>query len=68
MKTVIASGYIKKSKDITHKESITNRFAGYEGELKIDKKKVLVQVYSDNENFKNKEVFVRLSVDTGLNL
>ena len=68
MKTTIGSGYIKKNKDITHAESITNRFAGYEGELTVDKKQILVQVYSDNENFKNKEIFVRLSIDTGLTL
>ena len=68
MKTAIASGYLKKTKDILNSESITNKFAGYEGELKVDKKKILVQVYSDSENFKNKEIFVRLSVDTGLDL
>ena len=68
MKTAIASGYLKKTKDILNSESITNKFAGYEGELKVDKKKILVQVYSDSENFKNKEIFVRLSVDTELDL
>ena len=68
MKTAIASGYLKKTKDILNSESITNKFAGFEGELKVDKKKILVQVYSDSENFKNKVIFVRLSVDTELDL
>ena len=68
MKTAIASGYLKKTKDILNSESITNKLAVYEGELKVDKKKILVQVYSDSENFKNKVIFVRLSVDTELDL
>ena len=68
MKTAIASGYIKKSKDIMHKDSVTNRFAGYEGELNVDKKKLLVQVYSVSDNFKTSEIFVRISVDTGVKI
>ena len=68
MKTAIASGYIQKTKDIEHKESVTNRFAGYEGEVKLDKKNITVQVYSDSNNFKTKEIFVRLLVDTGVKI
>ena len=68
MKTTIASGYIKKTKAIKDKQSITNGFAAYEGDIVYDKQKILVQVYSDSENFKNKEVFVRLSIDAPFNI
>jgi len=68
MKHVLARGYIKKSKDIAKNESVTNRFAAYEGELRFDNKNILVEVFTDNENFKNKELFVKLSVDTGLSI
>tara|TARA_R100001443_G_scaffold103928_1_gene112418 strand:- start:759 stop:977 length:219 start_codon:yes stop_codon:yes gene_type:complete len=68
MKHVLARGYIKKSKDITNNKSVTNRFAAYTGELRFDSKNILVEVFTDNENFKNKELFVKLSVDTGVNI
>ena len=53
MKHILARGYIKKAKDIINSDSVTNRFAAYEGELQLDKKNILVEVFTDNENFKN---------------
>lgn len=68
MKHILARGYIKKAKDIINSDSVTNRFAAYEGELQLDKKNILVEVFTDNENFKNNELFVKLSVDTGVDI
>ena len=63
MKQSIARGYIKKTKDITNHKSITNNTAAYKGTLKIGKENIIVEVYSDEENFKNQEIFVKLSTD-----
>jgi len=64
MEQSIARGYIKKVKSIKDKRSITNRFAAYKGILDINKKEIIVEVYSDDEDFKSDEIFVKLSVDT----
>lgn len=63
MQQQIARGYIKRVKTIKHKDSITNRFVAYKGKLEIDKKDVIVEVYSDDEDFKSNEIFVKLSVE-----
>jgi len=68
MKHILARGYIKKVKSIKDNKSITNRFAAYEGNVRLDKKDILVEVFTDNENFKSDEVFVKLSVDTGVDI
>ena len=50
MKHVLARGYNKKSKDIAKNESVTNRFAAYEGELRFDNKsKYLYEYFKDKE-------------------
>ena len=66
MKQSFAKGYIKKSKTINHKDSITNRFVAYEGTLKIKDKDVIVEVYSENKNLKDEEIFVKLSIDNNV--
>jgi hypothetical protein len=63
MQQQIARGYIKKAKTITHKDSITNRFVAYKGHLNVDKKDIIVEVYSEDENLKDEEIFVKLSVE-----
>ena len=63
MQQQIARGYIKRVKTIKHKDSITNRFVAYKWKLDIDKKDVIVEVYSDDEDFKSNEIFVKLSVE-----
>ena len=66
MQQQIARGYIKRAKTIVNKESITNRFVAYKGKLNIDKKDIIVEVYSEDDNLKDKEIFVKLSIDVGL--
>ena len=61
MQTHIARGYIEKVKDIKHSESVTNNFAAFKGNLKIGKEDVIVEVYSDADNFKTNEIFIKLS-------
>ena len=63
MKQSIAKGYIKKVKSISDERSITNKFAAYKGNLTIDKNDIIVEIYTTNENFQDKEVFVKLSTD-----
>ena len=63
MQQQIARGYIKKTKTIEHKDSVTNRFVAYKGELEIDNKDIIVEVYSEDENLKEEEIFVKLSVE-----
>ena len=61
MKQSIARGYIKKVKSVSDKRSITNNFAAYEGILDINKKKIIVEVYTKDENFKENEIFIKPS-------
>ena len=68
MKQAIARGYIQKVKGIRDNKSITHRFAAYTGELKLDGKDIIVEVFTDSENFKNKELFIKLSVDNGIDI
>tara|TARA_R100000781_G_C4041418_1_gene114121 strand:+ start:376 stop:588 length:213 start_codon:yes stop_codon:yes gene_type:complete len=63
MQQQIARGYIKKAKTIKHKDSITNRFVAYKGQLQVDKKDVIVEVYSEDDNLKDDEIFIKLSVE-----
>ena len=66
MQQQIARGYIKRAKTNVNKDSITNRFVAYKGKLNIDKKDIIVEVYSEDDNLKDKEIFVKLSIDVGL--
>ena len=62
MKQAIARGYIKKVKAIKDNKSVSQRFAAYTGELQLDGQDITVEVFTDNENFKNKELFIKLSI------
>ena len=68
MKQAIARGYIKKVKAIKDNKSVSQRFAAYTGELQLDGQDITVEVFTDNENFKNKELFIKLSIDDGINI
>ena len=66
MKQSFARGYIKKSKTIKHKDSKSNRFVAYSGVLKVKDKDVIIDVYSEDENLKDEEIYVKLSVDNNV--
>ena len=61
MLQTITSGYIKKGKKLNRNSSITQEIAKYKGKLKIDNKEIIVELYSKDSNFTDKELFIKIS-------
>ena len=55
----IAKGYIEKEANLPKNRSLTQRVAEFKGILKIGKKDVLVEVFTDSDT--KERLFVRLS-------
>lgn len=61
MLQTLTKGYITKSKKLRKNKSITEKIAQYQGELTINKKKIVVEVYTDEDNLKDKQIFIKIS-------
>ena len=61
MEQTLASGYIKKADKLKSNQSIKEEVIQYTGELKIQDKKIQVDIYSNEESLSGKEIFVKLS-------
>ena len=59
MLQTLTKGYITKSKKLRKNKSITEKIAQYQGELTINKKKIVVEVYTDEDNLKDKQIFIK---------
>ncbi len=57
----IAKGYIKKSKKLQHNRNLTDLVAQYKGNLKINNKELVVEVYGSNEELNDKQIFIKIS-------
>ena len=64
MLQTITSGYIKKDKKLNNKANITQEIAKYKGKLKVNNKEIVVELYSKDKNFTDKELFIKISKET----
>ena len=64
MLQTITSGYIKKDKKLNNNANITQEIAKYKGKLKVNNKEIVVELYSKDKNFTDKELFIKISKET----
>jgi predicted Mrr-cat superfamily restriction endonuclease len=61
MQQILATGYIKKTKKLKDNKHLMQKLIQYEGKLKIQNKEIVIQIFSEDENLKQKEIYVKLS-------
>ena len=64
----IAKGYIQREKKLKKNIHIEEKVARFKGKLKVDKKSITVEVFSNDSNLQDKEIFIKLSNEVADNV
>ena len=57
----LAKGYIKKTKKLQNNENLTDLVAQYKGNIRLNNKQLVVEVYGSNQELNDKQIFVKIS-------